>query len=1081
MHNQDPQLHFLEHIFDSLQNGVIVLDKDLNIVKANKWALDKLSLEKNLTGTHCYKTLNNADLPCAGCPALKTFKTGKAVKDFIHKFLDNKAETSFEINTYPVLDQDGNVEYVIENYYDITDLKRTENTLKEKNDIILKDSKKHEQLNKNLETNIKELKAQEQLMQTIFDNAPSIMILMDTNTRIIKINKTGLDFSGFREQEVTGLSCGDIFCCKEVINNANPCGNGENCNKCTIRNTIEDTAKTGNVHYQVEALIDCVPNNKSGKCLEGLISTSIVKVNGKDAILVSIEDISQLKQQERIIAENEKRYRSLYDNAPLSYQSLDKDGNVIDVNPQWLKTLGYTRDEVIGRWFGDFLHPEQRALFIKRFPRFKAKGLIHNTQFEMQRKDGTNIYVSYEGCIGYDSEGNFKQTYCTFKDITEEKKSKDQLDKNRITLERLFSVVPTGIGQVKDRILTEANSKLLEILGYSKDELIGKSTEILYPSKEDYEYVGREKYRQIAESGTGTVETRFKKKNGKIIDILLSSTPIDDKDISKGTIFTVLDISDRIKYEKRLEENKKLHLSFITNLQTGVIVHNKDTSVSFNNPKSEELLGLKSQQIKGKKATDSIWNFVYEDNTKLPVDEYPVMQVINNKKALQNMVVGISRNKYDMVWLIVNGFPILDDKNEIKQIIISFNDITNEKKNALLLEKKNEEIERSNKELKLAKEEAEESNKLKTEFLNNMSHEVRTPMNGIIGFSDMLDNQELSDDKRKNYVKIVQNSSNQLLKVIDDILEISTLETKQEKFDKTALCLNDLLMETFSIFNLQSKERNIPLYLKKELADSRSFIYSDKSRLRKILDNLLENALRYTNAGFIELGYYIKDSTLTIYVKDTGIGIAPEKQKIIFERFSQANVEISRKHGGLGLGLSISRENAQLLGGDITLESTIGDGSTFYVNIPYQPANTKVTEDTTDNLEEKEQETAFTILVAEDEEINYLYLEALLIEESEKNYKLIHAINGQQAVDICMNNDAIDLVLMDIKMPVMGGHEATRLIKEKFPDLPVIAQTAYSSRLDRKLAMKNGCDNFISKPIDKEDFFELMDKYLDNE
>jgi PAS domain S-box-containing protein len=394
------------------------------------------------------------------------------------------------------------------------------------------------------------------------------------------------------------------------------------------------------------------------------------------------------------------------------------------------------------------------------------------------------------------------------------------------------------------------------------------------------------------------------------------------------------------------------------------------------------------------------------------------------------------------------------------------------------------------KELIIAKDRAEESDQLKTEFIHNMSHEIRTPLNGILGFSSILENPNLSDKKRKQYIKIIHNSGNQLMRIIDDILEISRLETKQIKVMEEQICLNDLLLELFSIFDIKAKENQIPLYFKKELSDIESTILTDDTKLRKILNNLLENALKFTNEGFIEFGYTLigadapdgsslqqTNTFIQIYVKDTGIGVKSDKQEIIFERFSQEEKEISQKAGGLGLGLSIAKENAELLGGKITLQSEKGKGTTFFVTIPYKPVQEAINTMTLNqSITEKKQDNC-TILIVEDEEINFLYLDTLL-EIHDSNLKSLHARNGQEAVKICQENSKIDIVLMDLKMPIMNGFEATKQIKEISPDLPIIAQTAYSTKEEKEQAFLAGCDDFISKPIKKRILFDIIDKYL---
>ena len=407
----------------------------------------------------------------------------------------------------------------------------------------------------------------------------------------------------------------------------------------------------------------------------------------------------------------------------------------------------------------------------------------------------------------------------------------------------------------------------------------------------------------------------------------------------------------------------------------------------------------------------------------------------------------------------------------------------------------NEELKQSNTQLLVSQKKAEESDQLKTEFFNNMSHEIRTPLNGILGFSKFLDKENLSEDKRKYYISIIQNSGNQLMRIIDDILEISQLGTKQVKIHEKEVLLNDLLLEQFSIFDIKAKAQKIPLYLKKGLSDKESIILTDETKLNKILGNLLENALKFTNEGFIEFGYTLVETRrgvsqsadtelsdnkhIEIYVKDTGIGIKSESQKKIFDRFSQEEKGLSRKSGGLGLGLSIAKENAELLGGTITLESEKGKGTTFFVTIPYKSVQKQVDATTLShqinkNMPKPEQ---YTILIVEDEEVNYLYIDTLL-EDFELNLNTLHAKHGKEAIEMCKENSKIDLVLMDMKMPIMNGFEATKLIKEFRPNLPIVAQTAYSISSDRNKAFLAGCNDFISKPIKEEILEDIIVKCL---
>ena len=432
----------------------------------------------------------------------------------------------------------------------------------------------------------------------------------------------------------------------------------------------------------------------------------------------------------------------------------------------------------------------------------------------------------------------------------------------------------------------------------------------------------------------------------------------------------------------------------------------------------------------------------------------------------------------------LHGKIIKKDNQDL--IWSSAEDITDKKAAEISLQQQNEEYlalneeyQTQNEELLFAIGKAEESNKLKSEFINNMSHEIRTPMNGILGFSDLLNEKTITEAKRQHYLKIIQNSGNQLLHVIDDILEISRLGTKQVKPQIKEICLNDLLLELFSIFDIKAKENKTPLYLKKSLSDTDSTILTDTHKLNKILGNLLENALKFTNNGFIELGYKLENDSIVIHVKDTGIGIYPENQVLIFERFSRGGKEISQNESGLGLGLSIARENAKLIGGKITLTSQKGQGSTFYLSIPYKPTNpvSIAKPHYNSQIQNTNKEKQQTILVVEDEEVNFMYLEILLNSFDDK-LTIIHAKNGKDAVDIYKKNENINLILMDIRMPIMNGIDATKKIRELNQFVPIVAQTAFTTNEDKEEAMAAGCNDFISKPIKKEVLRKITRNYL---
>lgn len=383
------------------------------------------------------------------------------------------------------------------------------------------------------------------------------------------------------------------------------------------------------------------------------------------------------------------------------------------------------------------------------------------------------------------------------------------------------------------------------------------------------------------------------------------------------------------------------------------------------------------------------------------------------------------------------------------------------------------------KELEIAKNKAEESDKLKSAFLMNLSHEIRTPMNAILGFSDLLSHKNLSEEDKNEYIKVIQQSGNNLLEIIDDLVEMSKIDSQIIKPNLQAFDLDELVNQLFATYEKIYSNDKVVFKLTRPSQKLANNIISDKVKLGEIITNLLNNAFKFTEEGFIILDYALdeKNKLITFSVKDSGIGIPTDFQENIFKRFSNINAKGISANEGLGLGLAISKAYVEMLGGQISFNSQVGIGSTFYFSIPLHYSENKSIEKqelTNDNqlLDLGEEEI---ILIAEDDNINFLLIEKMV---KSFNFKVIRAKDGVEAVEFCKNNHEIDLVLMDIKMPNLNGYEAFTEIRKFNQTIPIIAQTSYTFEDEINKIKELGFTDYISKPIEKERLFELIKLYL---
>jgi signal transduction histidine kinase len=393
---------------------------------------------------------------------------------------------------------------------------------------------------------------------------------------------------------------------------------------------------------------------------------------------------------------------------------------------------------------------------------------------------------------------------------------------------------------------------------------------------------------------------------------------------------------------------------------------------------------------------------------------------------------------------------------------------------------KTEELIKINKELLQAKQAAEENDRLKSVFLANMSHEIRTPMNAIIGFSGLL-TRPMNEAKRKHYTDLIQERSFDLMRIIEDILDISKLEVGQLKLIDSEFKLFPLLHEIYDYYIIKEAKTDGEgqIKIKYHISDDakRLKIRLDKQRIKQVLTNLLDNAFKFTELGSVEFGCRLQNQTeLLFFVKDTGIGIPKEKQAIIFDRFRQAeDTIVTRKYGGTGLGLSIVQGIIHLMNGKIWVESEEGKGTTFYFTLPVIKAVLDAEVDKGDEEQENKSWTGKSMLIVEDDAASATFLKEIF---DETGIAIVHAVNGKEALTAVRSNPLIDIILMDLRLPDMNGLELTRFIKEDYPGMIIIAQTAYAGSIDLKDCIDAGCTDFISKPIHPEQLFNLVGEYL---
>lgn len=548
---------------------------------------------------------------------------------------------------------------------------------------------------------------------------------------------------------------------------------------------------------------------------------------------------------------------------------------------------------------------------------------------------------------------------------------------------------------------------------------------------------------------------------GKFIFLDVHKSPLYDKNGKLiGVVGSGRDITEKKKMEEHLALSEKTYRGIINSISEAVYVQDADGTFLDVNKACEKYYGYPREYFIGKKPKDLSAPGI---NDLDKVTDY-VSKAFDGQPQIFEF------------WGLRNDGTIFPKEVSLtpgeyfgrKVVIAVSRDIT---------EQKNWEAE-----LIAAREKAEESDRLKSAFLANMSHEIRTPMNGILGFAQLLKNPRLSEEEVREYLDVIEQSGQRMLDIINNLINISKIESGEVQVNLSQCDVNEQLQYALNFFKPDADSKGLKFFLEYQLPDEQATVTTDPLKLQVILSNLVKNAIKYCDNGSVAFGCKLKEEYLEFYVSDTGIGIPPMTIGKIFERFVQANTNYSGRYEGAGLGLAIAKSYVELLGGSIWVESEVGKGSTFHFTIPVRPAarqqqsySNALNQDKNDSVSQPFSKK-LKILIAEDDVPSGILLKNQLRDIAGE---IISARNGADAVSMFLSNPDTDLILMDIKMPEMDGYEATKKIREVSSNVVIIAETAYAMTNDREKALSVGCNDYISKPINREKLLELVKKHFE--
>lgn len=870
------------------------------------------------------------------------------------------------------------------------------------------------------------LKESEQQYRQLFHDSYSVMLLIDPETgKILDANRAAIDFYGYTRDEILDMYIFNINTLTvEEINNEMTRAREQKRNYFLFRHRLKD-----------------------GRVVPVEVYSGPIRHHGKQVLYSIVHDVSSRLRAEEALRESESRYRYLFDFNPLSMWVYDLDTLAfLDVNEAAISNYGYSREEFLKMTLKDIRPAEDVPLLLDDV-QHTTRSLNNAGIWRHKTKSGDIIFVEI---ISHRIIFSNKEARLVVANIVTDRVKAEQIVK---TLGKAIEQSPLSIIITdKDGNIEFVNRRFEEHMQYELMELFGRKPRILnrgHMPEEDYQQM----WEALHNHQTWKGEFKNRKKDGSTVLEQVTISPLTDE---FGQLSNYVLILEDITQKRHNELMIQLLSRSVEQSPNAVIITNPEGTIEYINPSFTNLSGYQPDEALG--ANPRILKSAYH-----PVTFYTQLwNVITSGEIWKGEILNKHKDGHDY-WVSAVISPILDKRGNITHFIGVQEDITEKK--------------RLHQSLILAKEKAEESDRLKTAFIHNISHEVHTPMNAIIGFSSLLSDDSFDAEEKSEFISNIQGSAHELLGIITDIIAISSLETGQEKAYPSIFDITEMASEL--ALRWQQRAEAAKLQFIKNLPPPGNFIKADRDKLQQILNHLLSNAVKFTPSGTVGLSIEQKGDNWHFSVSDTGIGIPTELHKKVFERFFKiegGNVEVYR---GMGLGLSLSKAYADLLGITINLSSKPGVGSVFSFELPAQgqgAAASSIADTTLVQAPEKDKQSSKPlILLAEDEEYNYELLHHVL---RRNGYELHWVRNGQDAVEFCRDKPELALVLMDLRMPVVDGVEATRRIKQMRPELPVIAYTAYAGESEHKMAIDAGCSDLLAKPVRLSLVIETIGRYV---